>query len=160
MGMIIRRMIHCNPTARERFYLHLLLTSVKSPKSFENLRIIDEVCHSSFQAAYLALGLLDDDQEWVICFTESITYATESQLCWLFVTALIFGGISNPMALWTQFQENICNDLNHQLQQRQITLPASLTDPYLDYRLYLISQAFSDQSQSLTNFNLPSAIFN
>ena len=158
--MVIGKIIHCNPTARERFYLHLLLTSVKSPKSFEDLHTIDGVCHPSFQAACLALGLLDDDQEWVTCFTESITYATGSQLHWLFVIALIFGGISNPMALWTQFQENICDDLNHQLQQRQITLPASLTDPHLDYRLYLISQALSDQSQSLTDFNLPSAIFN
>ena len=114
--MIIRRMIHCNPTAGERFYLHLLLISVKGPKSFKDLCTIDEVCHLSFQAVCFALGLLDDDQEWMTCFTESITYATESQLHWLFVTALIFDGISNPMALWTQFQENICNDLNCQLQ--------------------------------------------
>ena len=61
MGIIIGRMIHCNPTAGERFYLHLLLTSVKDPKFFENLHIIDEVCHPSFQAVCLALGLLDDD---------------------------------------------------------------------------------------------------
>ena len=54
----------------------------------------------------------------MICFTESITYATKLQLCWLFVIALIFGGISNPMALWTQFEENICDNLNYQLQQR------------------------------------------
>ena len=82
----------------------------------------------------------------MICFTESITYATKLQLCWLFVIALIFGGISNPMALWTQFEENICDNLNYQLQQRQIILPARLTDLHLDYKLYLISQALSDQS--------------
>ena len=56
-------MIYCSSTTGETFYLHLLLTSVKSPKSFEDLHIIDEVCYPSFQAAYLALGLLDDDQE-------------------------------------------------------------------------------------------------
>ena len=99
IGMMIGRMMHCNPTTEERFYLHLLLTSVKDPKSFENLHTIDGVCHPSFQAAYLALGLLNDDQEWVTCFTESITYATRSQLHWLFVTALIFGGISDSLTL-------------------------------------------------------------
>ncbi len=66
---VIGRMYHCNPFAGERYYLRLLLTSVTGPRSFEDLRIVDNHLYPTFRAACVALGLLEDDGEWVSCFT-------------------------------------------------------------------------------------------
>ena len=67
-------MYYINPTAGERFYLRLLLTAVRGPTSFEHLRTVDGTLYPTFQAACVALGLLDDDREWIDCLTEASVF--------------------------------------------------------------------------------------
>ena len=58
-------MYFIKPTASELFYLQTLLTIVKGPKSFEDLRRIsghDEPL-PTFHTVCLAQGLLEDDGE-------------------------------------------------------------------------------------------------
>ena len=49
----------------ENFYLCLLLTIVRGPTSFEDLRTVNNVLHDTFKSAYVARGLLEDDKEWI-----------------------------------------------------------------------------------------------
>jgi hypothetical protein len=53
---------------REIFYIRLLLTRVRGPTSFNNLRIVDRTLYETFKGAYIALGLLVDDKTWRACF--------------------------------------------------------------------------------------------
>ena len=62
-GCSIGRMYFASPNLGERFYLRLLLTVVKGPISFENMRTVDGVIYESFKAACVARGLLEDDEE-------------------------------------------------------------------------------------------------
>ena len=62
-GYSIGRMYFASPNSGERFYLRLLLTVVKGPTSFEDLRTVDGVIYESFKAACVAQGLLEDDEE-------------------------------------------------------------------------------------------------
>ena len=48
----------------ERFYLHMLLTIVKSSMSFEDLRIYNDVVHQNFKSICIAHDLLDFDEQW------------------------------------------------------------------------------------------------
>lgn len=48
----------------EKYYLRMLLTIVRDAKSYESLRTVHCVVHSTFQAACIAQGLLQDDKEW------------------------------------------------------------------------------------------------
>ena len=53
--MAVGRMYHCNPTAGEKFYVRLLLTSVPGPQSFTHLRTVNGVEHGTFCDACVAL---------------------------------------------------------------------------------------------------------
>ena len=74
----IGRMYYCSPTAGERFYLRLLLTAVRGATSFEHLRTVAGTLYPTFQAACVALGLLEDDREWIDCLTEASVFAAGS----------------------------------------------------------------------------------
>ncbi len=54
-------MFFVSPTAGERFHLRTLLTVVKGPTSFENLRTINGIEFPTFRDACIHLGLLEDD---------------------------------------------------------------------------------------------------
>ena len=92
-------MYYCNPSTGERFYLRLFLTAVRGPTSFKHLHTIAGILYLTFQAAYAALSLLKDDREWADCLAEASVFASGPQLQTLFMTALIHGFITDPVAL-------------------------------------------------------------
>ena len=79
-GFAIGRLYYVSPAASERYYLRLLLTSVKSSTSFDDLCIFQGVLAPSFREACLARGLLQNDQEWQQCLREAKSMATGCQL--------------------------------------------------------------------------------
>ncbi|EIE88044.1 hypothetical protein RO3G_12755 [Rhizopus delemar RA 99-880] len=83
-------MYYCTPTAGERFFLRLLLTVVRGPTSFGNLKTVNSVVYSTFQEACQALHLIEDDQEWLKCFSEAVEFVSGSSLRSLFASALLF----------------------------------------------------------------------
>ena len=60
----IGRMYSVSPAQTELFHLRLLLLKVKGAKSFKDLRTVDGRVCESFIATCLALGLIEDDDEW------------------------------------------------------------------------------------------------
>ena len=151
-------MYYLNPTVGERFYLRLLLTAVRGSTSFEHLRTVDGTLHPTFQAACVALGLLDDDREWIDCLTEASVFAGGPQLRTLFITALVHGSVADPAALWARFAASICDDLPYLLALRD-DLPGAGAgadaDLHLDYGLFLLAGILADHSRTLTDYGLP-----
>jgi len=70
-------MYAASPAAGEHFYLCIV---VKGATSFEHLRTIDGIIHSTFHAACFALGLLENDNEWIQCLGEAGDMQTGHQL--------------------------------------------------------------------------------
>ena len=156
-GRAIGRIHHAKPTQGERYYLRMLLTTVRGPQSFEHLRTVDGTLHNTFRQACIARGLLDDDNEWIKCFTDAALFSTGRALRNLFVIALLHGDVSNPLALWDQFRNDICDDLLYRL--RSIAgVPSSLENPHFDYGLYLIEQDLILYDKDLSQFCLPSPV--
>ena len=60
-GTAIGRMYFCSPLQGERYFLRLLLTTVRGPWLFADLRTLNGVEHPTFQAAAAARGLLLHD---------------------------------------------------------------------------------------------------
>jgi len=48
-GRAIGRIHHAKPTQGERYYLRMLLTTVRGPQSFEHLRTVDGTLHNTFR---------------------------------------------------------------------------------------------------------------
>ena len=59
-GKMISRLGIVSPRAEELFHMRLLLTRVKGPRSFQDLRTINGILHGTFKIAADALGLLQN----------------------------------------------------------------------------------------------------
>ena len=91
----IGRIYNCHPTTNGLFYLRMLLTKVCGATSFEDLRTYDGTLYSSFREACQARGIVGDDNEWFLLFYEAILWASSFQLRHLFMTVLLFCGVTN-----------------------------------------------------------------
>ena len=87
-GYAIGRMYYCSPVSGERYYLRLLLTAVRGPRSFEELYIVDSTRYPTYHATCVARGLAENDQEWFQCFDEAVLFTTGHGLRTLFLTSI------------------------------------------------------------------------
>ncbi len=150
----VGRIYHCNPTAGEKFYLRMLLTIVRSPTSFTDLRTYNGICYETYHEACIARGLVENDQEWIECFTEAVIFTTGHGLRTLFLTGLRMETMARPLLIWNQFKDHICDDLLRELERRSVPI-SSLQNAHIDYGLYLLSVGLTDVGKQLTDFGLP-----
>ena len=151
-GMTLGRMYFVSPTAGERFYLRTLLTTVKGPTSWEDLRTFDGIQHDTFHATCLARGLLENDDEWRECLQEaSLTHLGEG-LRHLFTLILTHCQPSQPHVLWEEFKGNLCDDLGLRLQRLTGTCDPVPLEHIYDYGLFLIDQDLRQHGTPLSSF--------
>ncbi|XP_028081957.1 uncharacterized protein LOC114283346 [Camellia sinensis] len=150
-GYAIGRMYFASRNCGERFYLRLLLTVVKGPKSFQCLRMVNNVLHDMFKSACVARGLLEDDEEWIQCLKEAAVMKIGYQLRRLFTIILTQCSPLQPYALWNQFSMHICDDLAHKI--RTLFAISEPTEAQIeDYGLYLLNQMLQESGKSLIDF--------
>lgn len=118
-------MVYAHPTSGERFYLRLLLNFVVGPKSFEEIRTVDEVVYPTYKEACFQRGLLESDKEWHIALGDASLCANTPQLRDLFVTLLIFCEVSNAGELWAKHWTALADDIEY--RRRKITNFPTLT---------------------------------
>jgi len=71
MGNTNERLIWVPPSSGELFYLRRMLTRFNGPLSFEDIRTVKNIVYPTFREAYLALGVLSDDIEYVVAIKEA-----------------------------------------------------------------------------------------
>lgn len=121
----IGRMYFVGPSGGERFYLRLLLTTVRGPTSFNDLRTFNGVQYDNFKAACIAHGLLDSDEQRDRSLAEVALWQSGSQLRELFVCILLHCQPANPLRLWIDHAQSLSDDCRHRLQTiHQIDDPA------------------------------------
>jgi hypothetical protein len=96
----IGRIYYAHPASRDKYYLRMLLNTVKGCMSYKDIRTVNGVVHPTFKAAYQALGFLDDDNEWIECINEAANWATGTQLRQLFTTIICHCEVTYPNILW------------------------------------------------------------
>ena len=149
----IGRMYFASPSQGEWFYLRLLLTSVTGATSFADLRTVNNIQHDTYKEACLALGLLENDNEWIQCLTEAGEMQTGSSLRSLFAVILTSCNPSSPDVLWHQFKHKICDDLKRHLERVPRYLNRVFTDEQIyDYGLHLIDKILLESGKHLTDF--------
>ena len=149
-GIALGHIYYAPPKSGERFYLHLLLTTVRGLTSFENIRTVNGEVKSTFKEACNALGLLEDDGEWNECLRSAAIIKTGTQLRRLFVMILKECSPVEPLALWDEYKSYICDDLHHCLIQLQFEQPTE--DLIYNYGLYLIEEALQESGKSLKDY--------
>ena len=106
----LARLQSVHVTRGELFYLRTLLLS-QPGISWVDLRTVDGVVYSSFQAAAITLGLFADQNEAQFCMQEAVsTLRTPHQLRILFVHLLTNSCTNTPLQLWNEFRDKISKD--------------------------------------------------
>ena len=85
---IIVRMYDVQPSMGELFFLRLLLLHITGARSYEDLRTVCGTVHDTFREACQALGILEDDAEYVRCMTDAVSVKVSASLRRLFVQIL------------------------------------------------------------------------
>ncbi|GAB2295406.1 hypothetical protein Dimus_038353 [Dionaea muscipula] len=150
-GFAIARLYFATPNCGEKFYMRMLLTIVKGPKSFEDLRTVNGILYNTFKSACAARGLLEDDAEWIQCLQEASNIKTGYQLRRLFCVILTQCCPLEPCMLWDHFKIHLCDDLA--LQIRTFFGISNADDVQIeDYGLYLLNQVLGESGKSLLDF--------
>ncbi|KAI9116985.1 hypothetical protein K1719_011984 [Acacia pycnantha] len=79
-GFSVGRIGHCTPAQGELYYLRLLLTKVRGAKTYTDIRTVNTVVYPTFREACYALGLLDDDKEYIDAIKEASSWASGNYL--------------------------------------------------------------------------------
>ena len=143
-------MYFASPSSGERFYLRLLLTVVTGATSFANLRTVNNIPYNTFKEACFALGLLEDDYEWIQCLQEAGEMQMGYTLRMLFATILFHCNPTSPGALWDQFKHHICNDLMYRLTNIHPNRDFAQEEVY-DYGLHLIDHVLRNWGTQLAD---------
>ena len=78
----------------------MMLTRVKEPTSYEDMRTVNNVVYDSFREACFASGFLMDDKEYIAAIKEAHVWGSGYFLRLLFVTLLITSYMHRPTHVW------------------------------------------------------------
>ena len=115
----IGRIVSASPTEGERYFLRLLLTHVKAPTSFDDLKIVNGVHVGMYRQAAILKGYFESNDSQEQCMEEAASYHMPHSLRRLFATLLVYFPPASPLILWSKFEQAMSEDYN-----RMYTLPA------------------------------------
>lgn len=94
----------------ERYWLRLLLTTVKGSRSYDDVATVDGYLHGSFQEAAIVLGLVaDDDEQDKMLQAASLAWFS-SQMRALFAEVLVWHEPLEPAKLWAKWVDEMAAD--------------------------------------------------
>ncbi|XP_078523156.1 uncharacterized protein LOC144792149 [Lissotriton helveticus] len=150
------RMYTIHPKQYECFHLRILLQHVRGPTSFESLLTVHGQLMPTYQSACKSLGLIEDDQHWKHTLSDAALSDCPNQLRQLFVTILIFCNPSDPMSLWEEYKEHLCEDILHRKQQETHDDSIPFTNDIFNQGLIAIEDSLYELNEkSLKDFKLP-----
>ncbi|KAI9112627.1 hypothetical protein K1719_016293 [Acacia pycnantha] len=114
------------------YYLRVLLTKVRGPRSFDEIKTVDGFIHNTCKDACFSKGLLDDDQEYISANKEASIWASGHSLRKLFVVMLLCFSLQRLDFVWKETSKLLSEDVlyihhNDPVSSRQIvlTVPSS-----------------------------------
>ncbi|XP_012858113.1 PREDICTED: ATP-dependent DNA helicase PIF1-like [Erythranthe guttata] len=153
MGFSIERVTNVPPGRGEDYYLRLLLNFQRGCTCYDDLRKIEDHVYPTFKDACFALGLLDDDKEYIAGINEANEWASGDYVRRLFVVLLVANNMSRPEHVWECCWKEFAEDIEYRLQQRRTNSGPPVSDDTLrNYALIEIENILQSNSKSLSNF--------
>ncbi|KAB2620831.1 hypothetical protein D8674_036512 [Pyrus ussuriensis x Pyrus communis] len=152
----IGRIAYVHPASGELYYLRMLLNLKKGALNFDDIKTVNGVVHSSYQAACKSLGLLGDDKEWLDALSTATHVASSSQLRQLFVTIILFCDVANPEVLFNAHWKNMYDDILYKLR-KTLAIPDMIVpeNELKNSVLFELELLFNNASTSLEKHHLP-----
>jgi hypothetical protein len=137
-GFSIGRIHSVSPAQGEAYFLRILLNKVKGPTSFEAIRTVNGQAFETFRDTCYALGLLDDDSEYVDAITEASHSGTGYFLRALFCSLLLSNSISRPEFVWENTWKLLSYDILYR-QRKLLRLPGKNKLSILLFNIILLT---------------------
>ncbi|XP_052201712.1 uncharacterized protein LOC127807714 [Diospyros lotus] len=150
-GFSIGRMFYVAPGTGELYCLRTLLNIVRGATTYDDIKTVNGVVYSSFRDACYALGLLNDDKEYIDGIMEASQWGTTHSLRNLFATLLTSDSLSRPEYVWSKCWQYLSDDI---LYRRRSVLDLQLTDNEIQsYALLEIEKILQGRGKSLREFD-------
>lgn len=98
-GFQIGRLTYAHHSKGEVWYLCMLLSKVRGPQSFKDLRSVNGITYDSFCEACNVYGFLNDDKEWHVVIAESAKTGFAPQIRQLFVHIIVNSQVTDILNL-------------------------------------------------------------
>nr|XP_043611794.1 uncharacterized protein LOC122583457 [Erigeron canadensis] len=156
-GFSIGRLHHVPPKVGDLYYLRILLNIVKGATSYEDINTVDGKYYETFKEACQALGLLDDDNEYICCIKETNQWASAEYCRSIFVMLIMSDSLSRPEHVWEETWEILSEDINY-IRRKETGIPDLnlSTQARKNHALAKIEQLLVANGSSLKNIpNMP-----
>ncbi|XP_025678077.2 uncharacterized protein [Arachis hypogaea] len=110
-GFAIGRLTHVPAANTEEYYQRLLLNTQRGCTSFRDIRTVGGTIYATYRDACFALGLLQDDKEFIDAIKEASSWASGSYVRRLFVILLTSNNISRPEHVWDRCWHELSDDI-------------------------------------------------
>ena len=95
------------------------MLTVNGAKILESLRTVTDKIHDTFVATCVALGLIDDDDEYVRAMNEAEICMMPRQLRRMFIRILIHCQPLHPENRWEEFKDEMSQDFARHMERPQ-----------------------------------------
>ncbi|CAH1448310.1 unnamed protein product [Lactuca virosa] len=153
-GFSIGRIHTVSPNVGEAYFLRILLNKVKGPKCFADIRTVNGHVCATFREACYALGLLEDDREYIDAIEEASHSGSGYYLRYLFATMLKSNSLSIPYFVWEKTWQYLSDGILYNQQLRLKAPGLSLDeDQVKNLTLYEIEKILLQNNSSLKDFD-------
>ncbi|XP_052625657.1 uncharacterized protein LOC111914445 [Lactuca sativa] len=130
------RINHVSPKSGDVYYLRILLNKVKGPTCYEDIRTVNGTIYESYKDSCYALGLLDDDREYISSIQETHHWATASFCRSLLVMLITSDSLSRPHHVFKETYNCLSDDVVH-VHEQEIGVKGLKLKPEAIYHLPL-----------------------
>ncbi|KAM3343634.1 hypothetical protein P3S68_025723 [Capsicum galapagoense] len=158
----IGRIFFVPPESGELYYLRLLLNVIRGAKIFEDLNKVNYHDHTTFRDTCYALGLLDDDKEYVDAIKEASDWGMPSYLRQLFAILLLSNSMSHPEYVWQLTWKFLSEDILYEERVLLSNPEAEMTDDKLrNHYLQSLEKILKGYGKSFQDFlTMPRPVYN
>jgi hypothetical protein len=104
-GYTIGRLIWVPPSTGELYYFRMMLTVVKGPKCYDDIKKVKGTQYVSYRDACFAMGFLEDDKVYINAIKEAKDWGSGNYLRKLFIIMLLANTMNRPRHVWEETKE-------------------------------------------------------
>ncbi|GFR12402.1 ATP-dependent DNA helicase [Trichonephila clavata] len=145
-----------NPRQIECFYLRLLLVNVTSRLSYQDIRKVNGQQYPTYKDAGLALGFLEDDNQWDCMLTEAALNCTAIQIRLIYAIVLTTCFPAREMTLWDNHKDSTTDDILYRHRTRFNNLTITFSDYVHNEAMIAIEICIVIANLSLSHFGMHS----
>ncbi|XP_057808815.1 uncharacterized protein LOC131023286 [Salvia miltiorrhiza] len=159
----IGRVVYLPPGSGEMYYLRCLLNIVRGPTCYADIRTVNGIVYGSFKEACYAMGLLNDDREYIDGIVEASCWASAKSLRMLFVTLLSsdsFGSVADVWnACWIYLSDDILYNQRTMLHHPELQLTEEQIKCYTLLEIEKLLSSFGRTLREFEGIPYPSSEF-